>query len=140
MSISYDEDREINYTLDYSLPAPEQGFTWAGIAMQFSQPANLAQYKYIEVAITFSDIDARCEIKFVDKADNRAYFRLGDAPRSNTGVVVTVDGDRQVIQIPLRGNFDSVNLEQVKEIGFAVSSNLGSGNHYFILSRIKFLK
>ena len=140
MSVSYDEEGEISYILNYSLPPAEQGFTWAGIAMQFGEPIGVAQYTYIEIAIQYSDADARCEVKFVDKSENTAYFRLTDISRPNTGVTVKVDGDKQAIKIPLRQNFNNINLEQVKEIGFDVSSNLGTGKHYFIVSLIKFLK
>jgi hypothetical protein len=140
MSVNYDEKGEISYTLDYSLPATEQGFTWAGIAVQFTQPTSLAQYTYIELAIKYSDVNQQCEVKFGDKSENTAYFRLGDISRPNTGVALKVDGDRQVIKIPLHGNFDSINLEQVKEVAFVVSSNFSTGTHYFIVSRIKFLK
>ena len=139
MSISYDDEGEINFTLDYSLPASIPGkFTWAGIAIQF-QPMSLAKYQYIEVAIKFSDSQTRCEIKFVDKSDNTAYFRLGGEPSPNSGVVMTIDGDRQIIRVPLRGNFDSVNLEQIREVSFSTSDNLGTGNHSFTVSRIKFI-
>ena len=140
MSANYDEEGEISYTLNYSLPPAEDGFTWAGITMKFGEPISVAPYTYIEIAIQYSDVDARCEVKFVDKSENTAYFRLTDISRPNTGVIVKMDGDRQVIKIPLHENFDNINLEQVKEVGFDVSSNLGTGKHYFVVSRIKFLK
>jgi len=137
MLITYEESGTINYKLDYSLP--EQGYTWAGIAIQFS-PMNLAKYEYIQLELKSSNIKACCELKLADKSDNNVYFLLGDSPRLNSGVVITVDEDRLVIKIPLRGNFDGVNLEQIREVSFISNSNLATGNHNFTVSRIKFLK
>ena len=133
--VRYDENGEIGYTLDYELPEPE---TWAGIAIKFDQPTNLAQYNYIKVVITFSDPIARCEVKFVDREKND-ILSLKEAETLGTGVDIDTDGGRQVITIPLRENFD-VNFEQITEISFIVNSDLGSGTQNFTIFNIEFLK
>ncbi|MBE7550532.1 MAG: hypothetical protein HS126_05605 [Anaerolineales bacterium] len=93
MSLTYDDTGNVNYTLKYSLPPPEQGYTWAGIAWQFL-PINFAKYEYIEVALEFSDPQDRCGIKLVDKSDNTVFLVLGGVPPPNSGIIITIDGDR----------------------------------------------
>jgi len=139
LAIRYD-DGEINYIFDFTLPVPETGYTWAGIAMRLDEPVNLAQYEYLEVAVQFSDVNARCQLTLADKFDHTVYFLLEPLPSSKPGVVTTVDGDRQIVRIPLRGYLDSINLEQVKEFGIIADSSYVSGKHQITLSRIKFLK
>jgi hypothetical protein len=137
MSVTYDESGTINYKLDYSLP--KHGDTFAGVAVLFP-PMNVALYEYIEVALVFSNTKVCCALKLVDKSGNQVEFLLGDSPRPNTGITIAIDGDRQIIKIPLRGNFNGVNLEQIREISFISYSTLATGDHSFTVSRIKFLK
>lgn len=118
MTISYDEHGQIMYTLDYSLPALALGFTWAGFAMRFDQPIDSAKFDFIELAVRFSDPGDQCELKPADNSNNFATFALGGPLAPGSGVTVTTEGDSQLVKIPLRGIFDSVNLEQIKEIVF----------------------
>lgn len=138
MSVLYDEDAEPNYVLDYSLPALSD-WTWAGIGIQFD-PLNIAEHNYLELTIQFIDPQTQCQIKHVDASGDSSYFSLGSGLKPNSNVAITVDGDRQNVRIPLRGNFDDVNLEQITELTFITDSNLATGDHSYTVSRIRFVK
>ena len=124
------------YTLRYSLPQEGEGY--AGLAFPFIPPQNLTDYEYIEVTIIFGDPEARCELVLEDKDKTAHYIRLDNIP-TGTGITVNTYENRHTVLIPLSTNLGSVNREFLSQVGFNANAQFTRGEHFFIVSNIRFI-
>ena len=123
LKVIYDADVGTSYIVDYSLPDSGKGN--AGIAFKFSELQDLTKYKFIEVTISFSDEQAKCELFMKDNTDTT------DAVRLSNNVVNA--------RIALSTNYDAVNRKFIKEIGCHVGTDFSRGIHTFTIQGIKFV-
>jgi hypothetical protein len=136
LTVSYDAEAGIDYIVDYSLPDSGEGN--AGIAFKFFEPYDvrgydLAGYKFIEVAISFGDEQAGCELFIKDVSDKT------DAVLLNNNVV-NLSQQNGAIRLTLSDDFDAVNLKVIKEIGCNAKTAFSQGKHVFTITGIRFIK
>jgi hypothetical protein len=126
------------YVLDYSLS--DEGFMWAGYATVYEEPVDFSPYSLLELIIRKSDGSAGFQIKMVDGTGDIVYLDVHNSPGGDTGIHIEAQAGAQRITVPLRGPFDGVNREQVKELSFIINSDLGTGDHRLTVSNVRLIK
>jgi hypothetical protein len=137
-SVHHTDSLAKEYILRYSLP--EQGFTWAGISNQFNTTINFYPYSMIEVKAKPSNPGDSFQVKLVDKSEDAVYLNITNPPTNESGVSIIAQDGGILVQIPLRGNFDKLNLEQITEIGLVTHSQVAKGDGTFSFSGLKLTK
>lgn len=122
----YDAETRPVYKLDYSLPSDKYGY--AGLAFQFTEGRNLAEYRAIECAITFGDPKDAINLYVKDISGISKTVRI-------SGV-----GSKQMNVIQEFANFPGVNFNAVREIGFIAASDFITGVREFRVTGIRFVK
>ncbi len=139
LSVVYGEDSRANYRLNYVLPADGDG--WVGLAFVFSSKQNLADFKYIEVKMTFDTGQTYCRLFIKDNTDtleDSVPLKLGAPLQPDIAVSIT---DRtQTLKIPLDTNFEHVNPVAITEVDFDCDTNITRGDRTFTVNSIRFLK
>ena len=100
----------------------------------------MSEYRFIEITIDFKDDQTLCKLWIKDIAGRGNYVLIGGAVPPSGSVIVSTEGRAQTIRIPLEISFDSANLKAVRELNFAVDSEISQGGHSFTVSRITFVK
>jgi hypothetical protein len=137
LSVKYDNGMR-KYILDYSLP--DDGYTWAGYAIYYEKPVNFSSYLTLDVDIQDLDKATGFQVKVADESGNQTYLDVTIPPKSETRIYIEIIGDDRSFKIPLRGNFDNINLEQVKEVSFIVNSELVKGRGSMEIGNIRLRK
>jgi hypothetical protein len=138
LSINHVDTSTKQYILNYSLP--EKGFTWAGYATIYEELVNFSPYSVLEVKIQNSDNSAGIQIKLVDGTKDAVYLDVTNPPKADTRINIVAQNGLQQIRVPLRGNFDRLNLEQIRELSFIMNSYLGKGDHSLTISNVRLIK
>lgn len=133
-------DQDYDYGFEYRLSENQAGY--AGFAFKFEPPLDVLQYTTLAVTLTRNDKDANCQINL--KVGKKAsYITICDASFEG-GKEVKLDSNISegefTVFIPLRLNFDDIDREKVEELGISASDSITTGDHFFIIHKIEFLR
>lgn len=128
------------YQLEYTFPATSTQILRAGVAFKFTSDQDLTAYKSIRVKVAFDAKETRCSFDLRDKWETLNSVMLGFGEIRNSDISIAIEGETQVITIPLDTYYPRVNRRFVRDMGCAVSTEITQGKHWFIIKEIAFIK
>jgi len=140
LNVTRREDGDQDYQFHYDMPQDSED-AYAGIFFDFTPTIDLTEFKSLQIAISFGDEDAVCQVYLQDQNNGRNYVTLGINDFSAVGDAKTeTEGSTRVFTIPLAENFPQTYMQSIDGIGISVNSGMVQGYHECIVHELSLLK
>jgi hypothetical protein len=142
LNIISDEFGDISYRNTFYFPGNSEPDAGAGIVFTFNEEKgiDLSDYEFIEFTISFrGTLPQNCQLyfsddRFIQSVPCKSPFTEG------TGIIGTIDGEYQVVKVPLNKNFDPVNLRITRKVYFLVNPPSSEGVITYDVKNIRLVK
>ncbi len=135
------EKNDFDYRFYYDMPQDGEGY--AGIFFAFTPTRNFAEFTSLQLAISFGDENAICEIYLQGQDGRKSYITLHNNQIINASddAKMEIAGGNRIFTIPLLNNFLNVpNKQSIAGIGVSIKTSHIEGAHSCTIHDIYLLK